>query len=432
MAHRTIDTTQELAELCARARDTGRIALDTEFLWERTYAPLICLVQLNVDGDVAIADPLERVGLEPVAEVLEDPDVEVVMHAPHADLVAFALRYGTRPANVFDTQIAAGFIGLSAGLSYERLVAETTGEQVSPSESFSDWSRRPLSQKQLRYAGEDVEFLFDAADHIRQRLQELGRVEWAREEMDRRFVDPARLGTQPGEAWRKVARRGKLAGRDLAVLREVAAWRERTARARDLPTSWVAKDPTLVEVARRAPTREEDLRKIRGVDQGIKRSDAEALLVAVQAGREGEAPDDGPPAPRVVRKRVAIAKGLATALLRAHCESEDIAPELVGTSQDVEDLITWVTATGRHAEALPRPSLLGGWRERFGSNLVDLVEGRVQLQLSTREPYLLIHRDSTADTAGSDDGGVSPEVATPSPGEAGSSGGRRRRRVRRR
>src|SRR5687767_10077928 len=120
----------ELADFCAGARDAGRLAIDTEFLWERTYAPQICLVQLNVDGEVVIADPLDGIDLTPVGDVLADPDVEVIMHAPHADLVAFALRHDVEPTRVFDTQIAAGFIGLSAGLSYERLVTETTGDRV--------------------------------------------------------------------------------------------------------------------------------------------------------------------------------------------------------------------------------------------------------------------------------------------------------------
>lgn len=387
-----LQTTAELAEACDRARRAGRVGLDTEFLWERTYSPQICLAQLNVEDTVYLADPLDGVDLAPVAELVSDPDVQVVMHAPHADLVAFAQRHGADPHNVFDTQLAAGFTGLSAGLAYEKLVHEVTRRRVQPSESFTDWSRRPLGEQQLRYAGEDVEHLFAMADRITGQLQQRGRLEWMREELSRRFDGAERFVTQPEEAWRKVGRRGKLGPADLAVLREVAAWRERLARHRDLPVGWVAKDPTLIELARRKPRSTKDIARVRGVDGSMKPRDLQELLDVIERGRSAEPiVEEGPPPIRGVRRRTAIAKGLATALLRARCEAEEIAPELVGTSSDVEDLITWISA-GR-PEGTATPFLLRGWREPFGLDLVDLVEGRVRLQLVDDDPYLVIHRD---------------------------------------
>lgn len=388
-----LETTDALRAVCDRARSDGRIGIDTEFLWERTYSPLICLAQLNVGEQVYLADPLEGVDLAPIAELISDPAVQVVMHAPHADLVAFAQRFDADPVNTFDTQLAAGFTGLSAGLAYEKLVHEVTRRRVQPSESFTDWSRRPLGEKQLRYAGEDVEHLFAMSDRITQRLRELGREEWMREELSRRFDGADRFVTQPEEAWRKVGRRGKLGPADLAVLREVAAWRERVARSRDLPVGWIAKDPTLIEVARRKPRSAKDLGRVRGVDGSMKQRDLQELLTAIERGRAAEPiVEEGPPPIRGVRRRTAIAKGLATALLRARCEGEEIASELVGTSSDVEELITWVSA-GRPDSDGAGPFLLRGWREQFGADLVDLVEGRIQLQLVDRDPYLVIHRD---------------------------------------
>ncbi len=386
-----VESSEALAEVCEQARVDGRIGLDTEFLWERTYSPQICLAQINVGGTVYLADPLEGIDLDPIAELISDPDVQVIMHAPHADLVAFALRYGADPINTFDTQLAAGFVGLSAGLAYEKLVHEVTRRRVQPSESFTDWSRRPLAEKQLRYAGEDVEHLFAMTDRITEQLRERGRETWMREELSRRFDGADRFVTQPDEAWRKVGRRGKLGAADLAVLREVAAWRERMARHRDLPVGWIAKDPTLIEIARRKPTTAKDLQRVRGVDGSMKHRDLQELLDVVERGRSAEPiVEDGPAPIRGVRRRTAIAKGLATALLRARCEAEELAPELVGTSSDVEDLITWISA-GR-PEEVALPFLLRGWREPFGLDLVDLVEGRVQLQLVDSDPYLVIHR----------------------------------------
>lgn len=386
-----LESTEALAQVCDQARVDGRIGLDTEFLWERTYSPQICLAQINVGGTVYLADPLEGIDLAPIASLISDPDVQVIMHAPHADLVAFALRHDADPINTFDTQLAAGFVGLSAGLAYEKLVHEVTRRRVQPSESFTDWSRRPLAEKQLRYAGEDVEHLFAMTDRITEQLRERGREQWMREELSRRFDGADRFVTQPDEAWRKVGRRGKLGASDLAVLREVAAWRERMARHRDLPVGWIAKDPTLIEIARRKPTTAKDLQRVRGVDGSMKHRDLQELLEVIERGRSAEPiVEDGPAPIRGVRRRTAIAKGLATALLRARCEAEELAPELVGTSSDVEDLITWISA-GR-PEEVALPFLLRGWREPFGLDLVDLVEGRVQLQLVDSDPYLVIHR----------------------------------------
>lgn len=381
-----ITSDEELADECERARLAGRIALDTEFLWERTYAPQICLVQLNVEGETMLADPLDGISLAPVADLISDPDVDVVMHAPHADMVAFALGFGADPTNVFDTQLAAGFTGLSAGLAYERLVQAVTGERVQPSESFSDWSRRPLETRQLRYAGEDVEHLFPMAETLWEQICDLGRDGWAREELGRRFEGRDRYVTEPEDAWRRVGRRGKLSPAELAVLREVAAWREALARSRDLPVGWIVRDPSLVELARRQPATADDLARVRGFDGSMRQRDRQDLVAAIERGRAADPVDDAQPEPaRGVRKRVATAKGLATALLRARCESRDIAPELVGTSGDVEALIAWVASGGVAGD---EPSLLRGWREPFGRDVVDLVEGRVQLRLVEDEPFL--------------------------------------------
>ena len=389
-AFEQITSQSRLDELCDAARDAGRIAIDTEFLWEKTYAPLICLAQLNVDGHVAIADPIEGIDLTPLASLVADPAVQVVMHAPHADLVAFALRHDVVPTNIFDTQLAAGFIGLSAGLSYERLVAEVAGARVQPSESFTDWSRRPLNARQLRYAGEDVEHLFTMTDAISDKLHALGRTSWAHEELSRRFEDPLRITTQPDQAWRKVSRRGKLGSVELAVLREAAAWRERTARRRDIPTSWVMKDPTIVEIARRKPVDARDLMRIRGIDQGLRHADQQELITAVARGCEDAITESTPSYPRSVRRRINVAKGLATALLRARCEGADMAPELVGTSSDVEELIAWVALGDQGKTDLATPALMQGWRQQFGTDLVDLVAGRISLALSDADPYLVI------------------------------------------
>ncbi len=402
MSFRDLKTTDDLREVCDQARAEGRVGLDTEFLWERTYAPQICLVQIGTQAGAAIADPLEGIDLQPVADLLVDPAVQVVMHAPHADLFAFAHHYGAPATNVFDTQISAGFAGLSAGLAYDRLAAELVGAKLHKSESFTDWSKRPLTDKQLRYAAEDVEHLFGMAEEITARLEKFGRVDWAREEMVRRFEDPARLTTPLDEAYRKVARRSRLNPREMAVLQAVARWRELTARKRDVPVSWVIKDATLIELARRTPANERELTRIRGVESSLRRGDPARLVEAVREGTNAPPIPEPPAPPRTVRKRVNIGKGLAMALMRAQCEAVDLAPELVGTSGDVEDLIGYIAqrALDGHAgddvagdpDDESTPSLLRGWRRNLaGMQLIALLDGRLTLQLSDRDPFLVVH-----------------------------------------
>ncbi len=315
------------------------------------------------------------------------------MHAPHADLAAFALEFGTRPTRIFDTQLAAGFVGLGSGLAYDRLVTELVGIEVGAHESFSDWSRRPLSANQLRYAAEDVLHLEPMVEELLRRLDERDRRAWALAEMAKRFA-PERLTTDPREAWRKVSRRNKLNGAGLATLRELAAWREQRARDRDVPVARVVKDVTLIEMSRRRPSSARELARIRGVDGTVRERDRHDLAAVIREA-DGLPPlkeHSAPPMSRHTRKRIAVSKGLATALLRALCEDADIAPELVGTAPDVEELIAWVDMRDSHdvcqSDQDSTPALLEGWRRDFGQPVVDLIEGRIQVHLGGEPPYL--------------------------------------------
>lgn len=385
-----ITSQSELDALCRRSIETGRMAIDTEFLWEKTYAPLLCLIQMRVDGETILVDPLTDIDITPIANLISNPDVVTIMHAPHADLVAFAARCDAFPHNVFDTQLAAGFVGLSAGLSYERLVESMLDIQVQPSESFSDWSKRPLSSRQLAYAAEDVEYLDDMYDELMRRLKEMGRVDWALDEIARRFTDPARLITEPEIAYRKVSRRNKLRSNGMGVLREAAAWRERKARSRDIPTSWVMKDATLVEIARRNPTSERELRGIRGVEKSMQSQEAIGLIRALQNAKPVSSDSSDIDQSRALRTRVGIAKGLVAGVMRTICEDNEIAPELVGTSSDLENLIAHVTMLGSMSSPSgDLPALLQGWRrELVGNDLTQLINGEVTVRLIDEPPYL--------------------------------------------
>jgi ribonuclease D len=381
-----LETTAAVEALAAGARAEGAVAIDTEFLWERTYAPQLCLVQVAVGDEVVLVDPLAGASLAPIAALIEDPAVEVVMHAPSADLLAFGLHFGARPTRVFDTQLVAGFVGLTASASLERLLRDALRITLDHHESFSDWKRRPLSASQLQYAGDDVRHLVPLARELERRLDANGRRGWAEAELARRNPPGADQIPDPDEAWRRVQRRGRLSTRQLGVLRTVAAWREREARRRDLPVSWVMKDPTLVEISRVCPATPEQLGRIRGVNGSVKPRDADALLAAVAAGVADGPIELGVASPPAVQRRADAASGLAGTLLKVRCQDAGIAPELVATRSELERFMENVVLGTADDDPLG-----SGWRyDLVGHELVDLVEGRVALSLAQKPPYIVI------------------------------------------
>ena len=371
----------------AAARAAGSCALDTEFLWEKTYAPRLCLVQIAVGGDVWLLDPLEGAPLEPVAELVADSSVRKLMHAPSADLIAFGLHFGAVPANVFDTQVAAGFVGLTASASLDRLLEQVLRVRLHHDETFSDWTRRPLRETQLLYAADDVRHLGALVDELERRLADRGRSAWALAEIDRRFCTAEAAGADPERAWRKVQRRGRLSPQALGVLVEVAAWRERAARRRDQPSGWVMKDPTLAEIARAMPRTPDDLQHIRGVGKSLGERDAGELLEAVARGLDREPPPAERSTPQRIARQVDAVATLAVPMARIRCQDADLAPELVANRADLDRFLEAVVA-GEDLAALP---LGQGWRrELLGDDLVRLVEGRVALSLNQSAPYLRI------------------------------------------
>jgi ribonuclease D len=370
-----------LDSLLDDARAAGRCALDTEFVWERTYAPVLCLVQIATPNRLAVVDPLRGAPLEPVSALLADPAVRKSMHAPGADLTGFALHFGTAPAAVFDAQLAAGFAGYGGSLSLERMLEQSVKVRLKHAEGFTDWSRRPLTDAQIAYAADDVRHLLAAMDALEQRLERQGRDRWAHEEMTRRYGPDAHLIQDPETAWRRVAGRGKLRGEQLVTLIAAAAWREREARRRDIPTSWLVRDPTLIELARRRPRTAAEAKDIRGLQ--LKRGPQLDALLEVLAGADGPAPERAAEMPQELRNRVRAVLPLASAVLQAACGQAGIASELVATRDDLESLIRVV------AEGGDDHPLLHGWRlELAGEPLLRLLRGEVALRVVPGPPHV--------------------------------------------
>jgi ribonuclease D len=373
---------QAVASLVGVAKTEGRCAVDTEFVWERTYAPALCLIQIATADRLAVVDPLAGAPLEPIAELMGDASVTKVMHAASGDLAAFVLHFDVRPSSIYDTQLAAGFAGFGGSLSLERLLDASVGVKLQHDEGFTDWQKRPLTETQVEYAADDVRHLLAAADTLNARLAELGRASWLAEELDHRFGPGVPLVQDPDTAWRRVAGRGKLRGAQLGVLVSVAAWREREARERNMPAAWLVKDATLVELARRRPKTPAQAEGVRGLTlrRGVR---LDGLLAAIeQAG-------DPPPATETeltgdLRRRVRSVLPLASSVLQARCAEAGIASELVATRADVEALIAHVAL----GDADTQPLLRGWRRELADERLLALLRGEVSLRVLPGAPHI--------------------------------------------
>jgi len=371
-----------LRELADGARAAGRFALDTEFMGEGRYRTLLCVIQLAVPEEldagerIVLVDPLaEDLDGQPLAEVLADPAVQVVVHAGRQDIALMRRRFGTELSNVFDTQVAAGFAGLGAQSSYESLLAEILGLRVAKSASFTRWDARPLSPEQLAYAREDVVHLLELSSELERRLAASGRLEWAREECE----PLARSSDErdPQAIFERLPRSATLSASARPVARELVEWRERTAERQNRPVQSVLGDAALMELAKRKPSSRSELSRIRGVGAGAGRR-AEELLEVIRRGRERPA-DPAPPRARVPPVRPADAPliALAEALLRARAREAGMAYELLAARADLQAIVSG-ERSGREADV----RTLRGWRrELVGAELLQLLEGRISLSV---------------------------------------------------
>lgn len=374
----------EIDELVADARGKGFIGLDTEFLREKTYRAKLCLVQVSTRTSLYLVDPLVH-DMAWLAELISDPEIEVVVHAGRQDFEIFYEGWGSVPANVFDVQLAAGFAGYGASLPYGRLVDAIAKVSLQKGESYSDWCRRPLTESQLRYAADDVRYLAVVRDRIQEQLQVQGRLGWARAEMA--YLEDAELYVNdPANAWRRVSGRGNLSGRQTPILRELAEWRENVAARRDIPRGWVVKDQTLIDIARRAPTQVNELKTLRGiVPKEAERSGPE-IIAAVQRGKEAPPMETSKPPSRTAQARARMISGLADAIIRSRCEAAGIAAELVSTRSDLEAMLIDAFSGGPDHEA---HRILRGWRrELAGEAVLALAEGRVAVRSIDQPPYI--------------------------------------------
>jgi ribonuclease D len=369
-----ITTTADLEAACRRFARADFVTVDTEFLRESTFWPQLCVVQLADDNEAVAVDALAPgIDLSPLFALMGDEKVLKVFHAGRQDIEIVWHLADLIPHPVFDTQVAAMVLGYGESISYDQLVQRITGTVLDKSSRFTDWSRRPLSEAQITYALADVTHLRAVYRNLAAALAKRGRADWVEDEMAV-LTSPATYRQAPEDAWKRVKARLRKP-RDLAVLMEITAWREREAQSRNVPRSRIVKDEILAEIALRAPTTADALGGLRGIPNGFEKSRAGGeILSAVKLGLDR----DPATVPRLERERpnangTGATVELLRVLLKMVSEKEGVAPKILATTDDLERIAN---------EDEPDVPAMSGWRrELFGEKALGLKRGEVALGL---------------------------------------------------
>jgi ribonuclease D len=368
-----ITTTQALGQACERLAGHPFVTVDTEFLRETTYYPLLCVAQMASPNEALVLDALApAIDLQPFFELMANEKVTKVFHAARQDIEICWHRAEVIPRPLFDTQVAAMVLGYGDSISYDQLVQRITGDSLDKSNRFTDWSRRPLSAAQINYAVSDVTHLRDVYLALRADLERRNRSEWMNDEMEI-LTSPDTYRAEPERAWLRLKSRVRKP-KELAILIEVAAWREREAQTRDVPRSRVLKDDAIGDIATQAPTTPERLAGLRSLPKGFERSKwGEGILDAVRRGLQR----DPRTLPQFERHRPAI-NGAATVellkvLLRMTSERHGVAAKVIATVEELDRI-----AADDNADV---PALKGWRRELFGEKALALKHGRLALSI---------------------------------------------------
>jgi len=359
-----VTTPEQLDTAVFRLQGAQRLAIDTEFMRERTYSPQLCLVQVASDSDCYLVDPLAGLELAPLFAVLADRGKPKILHAARQDLEVMLNASGQVPGPVFDTQVAAALLGLPPQVGYADLVARQLGHSIDKGQTRTDWSRRPLSDAQLAYAADDVHHLLQLHTELSLALESSGRADWHTEECAS-LEDPRLYRTEPADAWRRLKGLGRLRTAEQAAARALAGWREERAIASDKPRGWILSDEALYALATQAPSTMSDLESIRALPPTTVRKRGEELLALMQGARESAR--DLPPTPAPQRPTPEQTQRIARLQQRVKdvAAGLGISPEVLATRRDVEGMVLG------SAEDSP---LLRGWRrEVIGLSLLELL-----------------------------------------------------------
>jgi ribonuclease D len=376
VSHDYITTDRELALFCQALAPIQTIGFDTEFVSEHTYRPELCLIQVAAGGCLAAIDTLAVKDLSPFWNLIVEEGREIIVHAGREEMGFCLSATGRQPARLFDIQVAAGLVGMEYPAGYGNLINRLLGISAAKGETRTDWRRRPLSDRQIHYALDDVRYLQPMRDKMTARLEVLGRFEWLETEMADWQRDVGDSFSR--ERWRKVTGSSSLSGRSLAIVRELWRWRDNEARKRDCPARKVLRDDLIVELAKRRSADPAQIRALRGFERRDLRSIVPELSQAIATAMA--LPDVE--CPTLVRQesspQLTMLGQFLSSALSSICRQAEVATSLVGTSNDVRDLIAWHLGQ-RDGEP---PVLTQGWRAKVVGRLIeDLIEGRVSIRI---------------------------------------------------
>jgi len=377
VSYANISTAERLASYCEQLARARQIAFDTEFVAERTYRPVLCLVQVVADGELALIDPLAIKDLSPFWEAIVAPGHETIVHAGRGELEFCLQAVGRVPAGLFDVQIAAGLVGIEYPVGYGTLISKILSEKPNKAETRTDWHRRPLSRRQIQYALDDIRHLPAIRDRLHARLEGLGRLAWLEEEMAV-WLEVVQWALSQ-ERWRRVSGNTGLTSRSLAIVRELWRWREAEAQRRNCPPRRVLRDDLVVELAKRQTAEVKRIEAVRGLDRGDLKRQLARIAEAIQRGLD-LAEDDCPSAVRHEGSpQLSVLGQFLFSALGSVCRQMDLAPPLVGTPSDIRDWIGYrMTPPGSRRP----PRLARGWRaEVVGQLFDDLLSGKTRIRV---------------------------------------------------
>lgn len=366
---RYVDDQAAFEELLDDLKGSEILAIDTEFLREKTYYAKLCLIQVNNGHVQAIIDPLRIKNLKPFGEILSDPACVKIFHSGSQDIDILYHEVGVMPTPLFDTQMAAALMGFPLQVGYGPLVHALCGVKLAKADSYTDWSRRPLTTNQLKYALDDVVYLPTMYQHMHDTLEKQGRLSWLDEDFAH-LADPSRYENDPREMWHKVKRVSSLNRPQLAVAREVAAWREKEAMRRNLPRKWVIPDEAIVDICRKNPKTIDRLLDVRGLSSKLNVKSARQVLDAVAAGKNCP-PDDYPVLAKHSSGEPGIegAVDLLAAVVDVRAKENGVAVPVLASHDDLSRLVR-----GHKNEC----GVLKGWRyEMVGRELLQVMEGKL-------------------------------------------------------
>ena len=373
-----IDTPEQLGDLCDRIKQASWIALDTEFLREKTYYPIFCLLQIATPDWVVCVDPIELTDLSELFEVIQNPNIVKVLHSCRQDLEIFYQLTGVLTYPIFDTQIAAPLLGFQENPGYAMLVSNFLNVNLSKAHTRTDWSVRPLSEDQIKYAADDVIYLCKIYQLMIDKLEQLGRLDWL--DKDFELLKNSELyQLPPVNAWKKVKGKNRLTGKQLSIVQGLSQWREKMAQEENRPKNWLIRDDLLLELAKLQPETVADLYKIRNINERtVKRYGKIICQIITQYKQQTPIASDAKRSNKKTAKQEAIIDVL-TAVVRLRADENSLNPMILASRKDLESLLL---NEGNN-------SLLLGWRySMVGKELQGLLQGKYTLRLNANEIVL--------------------------------------------